>query len=303
MKSKIPTITLIVAFSILLWIFVSFSGEFSISLNLPIQIINVPENNSVSSISSDEIAISLKGQGWQLAQHTLGRDPKFYIPSPSEPGEKEIPVRNALGSNSWLATTLQLAEINPEKIKIKIEPTKSKYVKIIPIVSMVYKPGYGLVSPIEIEPDSVNITGPGSLVDQINIINTEGKILSNLEDKTSVVLKILTPRYTSSDITECQVNFDVQKIVDKTFDDLVVETRSIPSRYELIVAPTKISVILRGGINMLSKIKNEDIKSYVKFEQAINDTTGAIEPIIEIPEFTSLIDIKPDRLDYIIKKF
>ena len=242
MKSKIPTITLIVAFSILLWIFVSFSGEFSISLNLPIQIINVPENNSVSSISSDEIAISLKGQGWQLAQHTLGRDPKFYIPSPSEPGEKEIPVRNALGSNSWLATTLQLAEINPEKIKIKIEPTKS-------------------------------------------------------------VLKILTPRYTSSDITECQVNFDVQKIVDKTFDDLVVETRSIPSRYELIVAPTKISVILRGGINMLSKIKNEDIKSYVKFEQAINDTTGAIEPIIEIPEFTSLIDIKPDRLDYIIKKF
>jgi YbbR domain-containing protein len=215
----------------------------------------------------------------------------------------EVPVRNALGSNSWLTTTLQLDEINPEQIKINIEPTKSKKVEIIPVISLVYKPGYGLVSPIEIKPDSVTVTGPKSLIEQINIINTEGKILTNLEDKTSVVLKTVTPKFTVSDVTECTVNFDVQKIVDKTFDDLVVETRSIPSRYELIVSPTKISIILRGGINMLSKINNEDIRTYVKFEQAMNDTTGSIEPIVEIPEFTSLIDIKPERLDYIIKKF
>ena len=303
MNKKIPTISLIVAFSILLWIFVSFSGEFSIALNLPAQIINVPDNLSVSSISTNDISINLKGQGWQLAQSTLGRDPRFSIPSPDESGEKEISVRNALGANTWLSSTLQIAEITPEEIKVNLEPKISKKVEIVPVISLGYKPGYGLVSPINIEPDSVTVTGPESIINQINIINTEGKLLSNLEDETSVLLKIMTPKYTDAGINECQVNFDVQKIVDKTFEDLVVETKSIPSRYELIVAPTKISLILRGGISILSKLKNDDIKVYVKFEQAINDTSGAIEPIVETPEFTSLIDVKPSRLDYIIKKY
>ena len=74
------------------------------------------------------------------------------------------------------------------------------------------------------------------------------------------------------------------------------ETRNIPSRYELMLSPQKVSVVLRGGISKLSKMKNEDVKVFVKFEQAINDTVGSIEPTIEFPEFTSLVDMKPNRL-------
>jgi len=303
MKRKIITISLIVAFSILLWVFVSFSGEFSITLNLPTQIINIPENHSVSSISANDVAISLKGQGWQLAQHTLGRDPKYFIPSPLEIGEEEISTRNVIHANSWLSTTLQIAEISPEKIKIKLEKTKLKKVQIVPLLSLSFTPGYGLASQIAIEPDSVEIAGPESLVDEINIINTKGRGLSNLENESSLVLEIEKQKYITMDINECNINFDVQKIVDKTFEELFVKTINIPSRYELILSPTKLNVVLRGGISQLSKLKNDDLSVYVKFEQAINDTNGAIEPFIEVPEFTSLIDVKPSRLEYIIKKY
>ncbi|MCB9207122.1 MAG: hypothetical protein H6610_04265 [Ignavibacteriales bacterium] len=303
MERKIITISLIVLFSVLLWIFVSFSGDFSISLNLPIQVIDVPENYSVSSVSANEVAISLKGQGWQLAQHTLGRDPKFFIPSPLELGQKDISARNVLHANSWLASTLQLVEISPEKIQITVEQTKSKKVEIVPVLALSYKPGYGLVSPIIIEPDSIEIVGPKSIIDDINIINTKNKALSNLEEKTSINLGVEIPRFISTDVNDCSISFEVQKIVDKTFENLVVDTKRIPSRYELILSPLKINVVVRGGINQLSKMKNEDLNVYVKFEQAINDTSGAIEPIIEIPEFTSLVDVKPNRLEYIIKKY
>jgi YbbR domain-containing protein len=303
MERKIITISLIVSFSILLWVFVSFSEDFSITLNLPTQVIAIPENNSVSSVSSDEVTISIKGQGWQLAQHTLGRDPKFFIPCPTEKGTQEVSARNVIHANTWLSTSLQLVEISPEKIKITVEPTKTKKVEIIPVVSLTFKPGYGLVSPILIEPDSVEITGPKSLVEEINIINTENKIITKLESETSLILNIENPKYLLTNISECKISFDVQKIVDKTFEDLDVQTLKIPSRYELILLPNKINVVIRGGIIQLSKMKKEDLNVFVKFEQALNDTGGAIEPIIEIPEFTSLVDIKPNRLEYIIKKY
>ena len=303
MKRKIITISLIVSFSVLLWVFVSFSGEFSITLNLPTQVIDIPENYSVSSMSSNDVSISLKGQGWQLAKHTMGRDPKFFIPSPTELGDQEISIRNMIYANSWLSTTLQLAEITPEKLNITIEKTESKMVEVVPVLSLGYKPGYGLVSPIKIEPDSVLITGPESIVSNLNMINTEGRIVSNLETESSMILGLKPPKFTNLIINECSVYFDIQKIVDKEFEELNIITKNIPSRYELILSPNKLSIILRGGISKLSKLKTEDIAVYVKFEQAINDTSGGIEPIIELPEFTSLIDIKPNRLEYIIKKY
>jgi len=303
MERKIITISLIVIFSILLWIFVSFSGEFSITINLPTKVIDIPENLALSSISTNEVSISLKGQGWQLAQHTLGRDPKFFIPSPQKAGEEVISSRNVLFANSWLSSTLQLAEVSPGKITLDVEKRISKKVEIIPVLLLTYKPGYNLVSNAVIEPDSVEISGPESLVNNTSLINTATLSLENLESETTFNLKLKEPNYLKLGTDECKIKLDVQKIVDKSFKNVQVKTTNIPSRYELNLSPQTITVVLRGGINILSKIKNDDVVAFVKFQQALNDSTGSIEPNIEIPKYTSIIDIRPKRLEYIIKKY
>ncbi|MBK8945684.1 MAG: hypothetical protein IPM32_10510 [Ignavibacteriae bacterium] len=303
MKRKIFTILFIVTFSVLLWVFVSFSGEFSITLNLPPQVIDVPENLAVSSISANEIVISLKGQGWQLAQHTLGRDPKFYIPSPVEIGETTLSSRNLIPANSWLSSTLQLAEISPEKFSVKIEKRITKKVEILPVLSLTFKPGYDLVSDAKIEPDSVEITGPESIINDFGIINTSAMKFSNLEKEANFRIPLQIPKYVELNIYECKVGLDIQKIVDKSFENIPVETKNIPDKYELNLSPENVTIVIRGGINLLSKLKSDEISAYVRFQQALNDTTGSIEPVIEIPKFTSIIDIKPKRLDYIIKKY
>ncbi|MCB9249200.1 MAG: hypothetical protein H6613_11995 [Ignavibacteriales bacterium] len=303
MKRKIITISLVTIFSILLWVFVSFSGEFSITLNLPTQVTGVPENLALSSISSHEVSLSLKGQGWQLAQHTLGRDPKFFIPSPQKEGETSISSRNVLYANSWLSSTLQLAEVSPEKISVKVEKKITKKVEIIPVLSLTYKPGYDLVSQVEIDPDSVEISGPESVVNDFSFLNTTRVAVDKLEKETTLNLKVQNPDYLTIGTEECKVKLDVQKIVDKTFENIEVKKENIPPGYELNLSPMRITIVLRGGINLLSKLKNEDLKVYVRFQQALNDTNGSIEPTIEIPDFTSIIDFKPKRLEYIIKKY
>ncbi len=303
MKRKILTISLIVSFSVLLWVFVSFSGEFSITVNLPTKVVNIPENLSVSSISAKEVSITLKGQGWQLAQHTLGRNPKFFLPSPESPGEEKIPTRNVIYINSWLSSTLQLAEIHPEIVTVVVEEKVLKIVEIIPVVSLTFKPGYGLVSKLSVEPDSVKIEGPKSIVAPMTSISTKGVGLTNLEKGETIKLQLENIDYVKPEISECKVTYDVQKIVDKTFTNLIVNTDNIPSRYELILSPAEVELTLRGGLNLLSKMKNSDINIFVDFDQAINDTNGFVEPQIYVPEFTSIVEVKPNHLEYIIKKY
>lgn len=303
MKRKILTNSIIVGISVLLWVFVSFSGDFSITLNLPVAITDLPEETAISFISTNEVTLNLKGNGWQLAQHTFGRNQKFYIQSPAKLGEQKLSPLSAINVNDWLASSLQLTKIIPEEISVNIEKVRTKKVIIKPNLELKYKPDYDLVSEINLVPDSVMIFGPKSVIDKINFVNTIKEKYSNLEKNVSVNLMLHEQEFVFLNSKECSAQFNVQKIVDKTFENIVVMTKDVPARYEVVLSPNKIKIVLRGGINLLSKLKSNDITAYVKFSQAINDTLGAVVPTIEIPDYTTIIDQKPQSIDYIIKKY
>jgi len=303
MKRKIITNSIIVGIALLLWVFVSFSGDFSITLNLPVAITELPEEAAISSISTKEVTLNIKGNGWQLAQHTFGRNQKFFINSPQKLGEQTLSPLSSINLNDWLASSLQLTKIIPEEINVNIEKVRTKKVKIKPDLELNYKPDHDLVSEIELIPDSVMISGPRSVIDKIDFVSTVKGKYSNLEKNVSSELILLEKEFVLLNPKECGLQFKVQKIVDKTFENIVVMTKDVPSRYEVVLFPNKIKIVLRGGINLLSKLKSNDITAYVKFSQAINDTLGAVVPTIEIPEFTTIIDQKPQSIDYIIKKY
>ena len=303
MKKKFTPLFLIFLFSVLLWVYVSFSGEYTINLKLPIEIKNIPEGYAVSSYSAEFVSLSLKGRGWQLAQHTVGRNPKFYVYCKGNKKHQSVSIRNEIENNPWISSTLQIVETSPQIFEFTIEEIKSKRVEIIPVISMVFKPGYGLVSDIEVEPDSVVIIGPESRVEQVDLVKTELKIFENLDRSVEEILKLEKIDFVKFNVDECKVKFDVQKIVDKNFDNVIVETKNVPPSQKLVLTPGRIKVVLRGGIKILTQIKDEDIKAFVEFKQALRDTLGAIQPTVIVPEKTVLIDVKPPRLDYIIKKY
>lgn len=303
MKSKVITISLISILSILLWVFISLSGEFFTTLHFPVKVINVADNTSVANISTTEVILSLKAQGWQLAKMTFGLTPDFLVSANEKLGTQTITLRNVIEINPWISSHIQVLELHPERVQFTVEKNLTKKVKIAPDIDLVFKPGYGLVSEIIVSDDSVVITGPESKVEQINFVTTKKQILSGLDRKTSVRLKLKEIQNVDFDITECSVQLDIQKIVDKSFDDIYVETRSVPGRRRLQLFPDKISVVLRGGINILGKLDNTSLKAYVLYRDALNDTLGSIEPKIEIPEQTTFIDCKPRRLEYIIKQY
>ncbi len=303
MKRKIITISFVVAFSILLWTFVTFSGTFSTTMNLPVKVINIPKKYAVSFVSTNEVTVNIKGQGWALAKQTFGRTPKFYIPCPKKKGLHSVSTIKVLNANQWLSSNLQFDKITPEKIDIKLEKKVTKKVKVVPDVKLEYSPGYSLVSQLIVHPNSISVTGPKSLLSKISFIKTKKKEFTNLEKHTSAKIELQKLPYLTYSQNECTVSFDVQKIVDKTFENIKIGITGVPSRYEVILSPNKLTVTLRGGINLLSKMDNKDITAYVKFAQVINDTSGAVEPIIDIPHYTSIIDKIPQKIEYIIKKY
>ncbi|MBL1212770.1 MAG: YbbR-like domain-containing protein [Ignavibacteriae bacterium] len=303
MNKKIITIILIFIFSIVLWGSISLSKEYFTSLSLPIEFIDLSDDYSINTDRLKKVSVSLKGDGWSLLGLALKSKLKFIIRPQDEEGRQVISSRNEIEQNDWLPSNVQVVEVQPDVIEFDVEKISFKRVPIEKNISIQYKNDYGIISTISISPDSVDISGPESKIKNIEKIKTEFTEFNNVDKSVSANVPLEKIKSIEYYYNFTRVEFDVQKIVDKTFENVEVETRNVPSSKQLDLFPSKIRVVLRGGINVLGKIASENIKPYVTFNQALNDTLGAIIPTIDVPEFTEVIVIKPSKLDYIIKQY
>ena len=303
MKRKATTVILIILFSVILWGSVSLNGEYIATVKIPITFTNVPEGYVIGSTSVNEISINVKGAGWDILSLIFSRNNEYSIPVGRVFGKQEVTVKNSIARNSHLTASLSVLEISPEKVDFTVERLASKKVKILPDVNLNYKDGFGLVSDIKVEPESLTVYGPESKIKQMQYIKARPLTFNNLEQKITKNLTFDKPSDLDFSSEDAKVEFDVQKIVESTYDNVAVELRGVPNAKQLVVIPNKISVVLRGGINILGKLTSGDIKAYVNFDQALNDNSGSIEPVVTAPANTKIIDIKPKKLDYIIKHY
>ncbi|MFH1198325.1 MAG: CdaR family protein [bacterium] len=297
------SIVLISLFSILLWGFVSLSEDYYTSVRIPIKFIGLSEGYTVNSKSVTEVSFSLQGKGWQLAQIYFGSAPDFKLSVQRKTGRNRISVKKAFDQNNWLSKNFKVVDYVPSEIIFTVERIKIKKVKISPKLEIEFLPGYDITSGISVIPDSIEISGPESLVDKIDSLTTEITKFTKVDEDFSERVNLEPIKNISFKFPVCHVEFEVQKITDRTFENVIVKINNMPVQYDLKLSPPNIKVTLKGGINILAGLTDDDIQASVEFSLALSDTLGSIEPVIVIPPATTIIDIKPKRLNYIIKQF
>jgi hypothetical protein len=303
MKKKIIPISLIILFSIVLWGSVSLSGEFITTINIPIQLVDLPNNYTTGYISNKDVYLRVKSKGWEIAKILLGTKNKFDVSMHRKMGRRVIDLKNEIQNNGWLTSSAQVLEIVPSQVECDVDKIISKNVAVACNMDIKYKDGYGLASDIVLSPSIIKIYGPYSILQNIDTVETEYMELLDIYEPADMEIKLKEMegiRYSSN---TCNIQIDVQKIVDRSFEDLVVEVRNVPTSKELILYPSKVSVVLKGGINNLGRMTNDSIKAYVDFWTVMRNEGEPIEPTIEYPSYSSLVDIKPKKLEYVIKQY
>jgi len=268
-----------------------------------VKFINVPEGYLITDLSSDEIAISLKGNGWLLAQLTFGRESVFEVDVKNKIGSQSILMRNQVALNSWISSNLQITELSPSILSFNVEKLFEKVVPIKQKFKVIPKDGFGIVSSLKIEPALVRLKGSKKNLEKISFVETYENTYSDLSEPLNTEIEIKPIKDIILVPAKIKVEVEIEKIVDKSIDGVTVQTTNVPKNQKLEIIPTQIQVILRGGLNKLASINGSDVKAFVDFNDALRDTLGTIVPNIVPPEHSEVLTIKPQRLKYIIKKY
>ncbi len=289
-------------FSIILWGSISLSDEYYAIIQVSPKLINFPKGYTSGTGLPDKISIRVKGKGWRLVSVNLGSDTEYLI-SVSDSGKQLIDVYNNLNNNRWIKSDLEVIDVSPDTLSVLVEKIVTRKLPVVASLNVNYREGFGLALPVSQNVDSVYISGPKSMIKKMKQVNTEELKLIGVDSKTLVDLNLPQRGGFKYNLDKIEVKLDVQRIVEKQFDEINVDVFDVPPDREVVLLPNKISCSVRGGIQVLGKMTKDQFKSFVYYHEVVNDTLGSVIPNIEIPDNTSLLYIKPERLRYIIKTF
>jgi YbbR domain-containing protein len=303
MKKNTFIIIVSFLFSIILWASLSLSNEYYSSINVNLKITDLPDGYTTASNLPAKVVIKMKGKGWKIAVERIGSVSDFIVSAKFDSGRIVSNLYNSLSENRWLTNEMEVININPDSISFNVEKIASKKMKILSQLDINYKSGYGLAEPVYIYPESTLVYGPWSIIKNMASVQTEAVSFKNVDSRINSKISLINRQGLSYDISSTSVYLDVQKIVEMDFNDLLVKINDIPKDRDLVILPNKMSIGVKGGIDILGKISSDQFKITVNYRNIVLDTLGSVQPDIELPKNVLLIYSKPERLRYIIKKY
>lgn len=303
MKHKIYIIIFAIVFSIVIWGSVTLSEQYFSTVTLKVNVINCPNGYTFGNLNPEKVTVRVKANGWQLLNLNLNAGNDFFVSADNDSGLLSVDPLAEVSENNWLGSGITVTDIFPRKISFKVEEIAFRKIKVEPVTELEFQSGFGLATPIKIYPDSILVSGPKSGLLKKQSIKTQTISLSSLDSKTKIITDLIIPNGFEALQKQAELTFDVQKIVERSFDNIKVNLVDIPSDRNVVLIPNVISVNLRGGVNVLGKISEQEIAAKIYYKDIVSDTLGSLKPEIQIPQNTQLLFIKPDRVKYIIKKF
>jgi hypothetical protein len=291
-------------FALLAWLAVNLREDYTIVKVLPVTIENLKSGTALKYPVPKNVAITFRGKGLALAGLYLVPQVQYNIDVSSVGRDDFYLTKANLPEHVTLPTALQMQDISPDTITLALDAFDEKKVSVSPRIVLDYREGYGQVGPIRLSPDSILISGSKTALLTINSWPTAYKKFDDIKSPINYMLPLEESEYYSVELTEnaARLQIDVQPFAEKTFTGIPVRVTGVPVNREVVLIPPKMDIIVRGGIEQLARLQENDFQLLMNYELLPQDSVVLVSPTLTSPPEVKIVSKKPEKFQFIIRK-
>lgn len=294
---------LMISFGILL--LTKLSKSYTNTIAFRINQINVPEEYVLFD-NERKLNISLKTQGFDLLKYYIGK-PSINIDfSQNIVKNDSCYVWNSSTGYSNIISQfdkdIEVININPDTLKFKYDINSIKTVPIVVNSKLNFSLGYDLIDSFKLEPDSIRIIGPETLISEIKNIQTDTIALKdvNKDIHITIPLKLPTPigelKFSGN---QTLVTATVGKFTEGSLK-IPVRVINIPDSLTIKYFPKFVNVSYYTSLQNFNNIKKEDFSVECNFSD-LTESQPYLEPaVVKSPKTVRNVRIDQKQIDYII---
>lgn len=296
-REKVIAFSVAFFLSVCLWFIVNLSRDFNVTIQVPIQITGIPEDEIVSSEVPESAVVNVSGEGWNIIS-VYNNPPRVLLTAQSQQVSLSEQMRNQ--SNAF--SDLNIIQVEPSQVTIQTERKASKRVPVISNVQLNMRGQFGLLQDPTITPDSITVSGTASALESISVWGTEH---IQIDDVNGNIQRNVALEQSDSGLSLDveHVNFQAQ-IAEFTEAEIrvPVRTRNLPAGRAVTYNPSSITVRFDVPLNQYSVIEDSrPFRAYVDYSAIEEDDSGRIAPEIEVVDTTFTIRLRsfqPPRVSY-----
>lgn len=308
-KRKVKIFSLFLLCSGLAWFVSNLSEQYTSTTTFKLEYENVPDSLLFKGSSKDRMEVKLKCSGFQFLRYNFSprvvnldlsyikkKGTKYYLP-------QETSVKQIEGQ---LPSSITLVDVdNRDTLYFALYRLFSKTVPIISRLKIDYAQNYMLDGASKMDPSQVTLSGPRNEIDSIRNVYTKTVTLKEVTENFSENLpliksdKLLNTRYSANEV---RITGKVARFSEKIVE-VPVEVTNLVQDMEIKTFPSKVSILCKGKIESLKKIKASDFKVVADFN-TVKDTKSSMIILKLATKPEGLFDSKllEKEVEYILKK-
>ena len=313
-KRRFYVFVLCLLFSAVFWLFTKLSQETSATFTRPVVFSSFPNGLLAASQSDSTVAFRLETTGVRLINYYIfSRRDTLAVDADVLPvlhrNEKQyhfITASELLGTlNQNVSAWTSINNIKPDTLFLELVPAIDKLLPVRLDAKISFEQRFRQYGSITVDPDSVMLTGPQSVLDTLEYVKTAVLAPVRLRQTITESVPLIKPvdigsvylhreyvdvRVPVAEFTQADIELPVHVVCPEELDTA-----------EIRLFPNKVNVSILVALQDYARLNQQLFEATVNCPQIGESQDGRLEIELETyPAFVDILRIRPPFVEYII---
>jgi YbbR-like protein. len=300
-----------IGIALLLWLLHKLSMEYAAYFRYEVSIVS--DMDGYASDSQNEEAVLIKGRasGFYILKHQWGRVPQLRLQVPERdlrPSGREdsfMIAASALNAPllEQLGGDLVLESLLLDSIHVSFTKVASKRCKVAFQGVYSFDPQYTSFRPLLLTPDSVTVTGPVSVLERIDSVQTQAVQLRELYKDMQGMVGLLPIAGVHYSVRDVRYEIFVSRFAAYSVQR-EVKVENLPAGVSVLLVPTTVNLQFRAPYDIADPLFSGYFELFVDYNDIAQSLSGKMIPQHRaLPEYIQRISLDPPLVECIISKF
>jgi hypothetical protein len=307
-RKKVLLFSIFLLIAIFIWFLNALSKNYTTQIAYPLRYEDLPVDRVFVGELPDELDLRINAHGYAILRYKV-----FGNPSPINFNVSAFSLNRAGNDSSrafivtrylrdqvarQLPAELQLLEIKPDTLYFQFARSKKRKVKVIPDFHFQVDNQFTVKDQIQLDPDSVEVTGPDLILDtlrQVYTVRTElGELTRNFSDK----VRLQTLPDLEYDRLKVQCHIELERFTEVQLT-LPVTVVNLPDSILIQTFPSRIRFTCNVGLSKYERISNNQIRAVVDYDEIREESRLVDVQIQNLPVYLLSYEYYPKTVEYL----
>ena len=295
--------------SVVFWFLTKLSKEYESTIIYPIAYENLPDDKLPQEDLKSDIGVHVKATGFKILSgklfpKTLKLDASnLFLKSNTQYylllSQQRLSIQRQMNTGVDIdhfindSISLNLGSLSQKRVPVKLDDNLS------------FEMGYELNGPIQLQPDSITVSGPQSVIDTIGSISTNKLLLTDISEsfQKELFLNPFPPgqnvRFNTNKVT---AEGTVEKFTEGTLKVSFI-IMNVPADVNITTLPKEVDITYKVALSNFNEIQASSFLVECDYNLSSENNLSYLVPkLVQHSDLVKNVKISPSKIDFFIAK-